>query len=300
MKPIVFALVAAAIWAAAPIAAAQDQSLGGYKSMKIDYIGELTGGFDGRFETMSGGVEITLTAEDPNLKPLPIKARTMTFEYGEGSGTPARIVMQGGVSVNHPTAAVMSEKAVWDFESGEMTFSGDVVMNNDRMQDVRCEQLVLNFNTNRYRMTNVKAQGITLPGDAAAAGGAAAGGGDPSLLDSGDVKDWAGLVDTFKKQAAAEGASPGRQIAALLDAETRGILKSASTETIVGNKGAFLKQLNKVLQSPNLYKADAWAGTALSDEAKSLIDKKDRTAAETIRLNRLLICAAYPDFIAAP
>lgn len=291
MKSIVLAALVAFLAAAAT---AQDDSLSGYNAMKADYIGEVTGSIeDGSFETMSGGVEITLLSDDPKQKPVPIRARMMTFEYAAGGGKPSRIMMQGSVQVNHPVAAVSADKAEWNFEQGEMMFSGNVVMNSDRMKNVQCDELVLNFNTGRYRMTKVKAELVSPEtGDSAPA--------DPSLLRESDIQDWTGLINALKQQAAAETASPGKHILSLLDGETRGILTSASTETIVENKSKLLKQLNKVLANPKLYNEAAWTGIALSDEAKALLAKQDRTPEELTRLNRLLLHAAYPTHVAAP
>ncbi|HNR31956.1 MAG TPA: hypothetical protein PKI11_13785 [Candidatus Hydrogenedentes bacterium] len=273
----------------------QDDGMGGYNAMRADYIGEVTGSIeDGSFDTMSGGVEITLMSDDPGRKPVPIRARTMTFAYGASGGRPSRIAMQGSVHVNHPVAAVNADKAEWDFERGEMVFTGNVVMNSDRMKNVQCEELVLNFNDGRYRMTKVKAE-LALPRESPDAAPA-----DPALLRESHVTDWTGLVNTLKQQAAAEAASPGKHVITLLDAETRGILTSAPTETIVANREKLLKQLNKVMSNPKLYNEAAWAGVALDDEAKALLDKQDRAPEELTRLNRLLLRAAYPAYIAAP
>lgn len=280
-------------------AAAQDASgggLGGYNRMQIDFIGELVGETSGAFESMTGGVEITLIADDPNLKPLPIKARTMKFEYGEDHSKPTRIVMEGGVNVNHPTASVKSDNAEWDFVKGEMTFRGGVVMNNDRMKDVRCDEFILNFNDNRYRMTKVKAPEISLPGSA----GGSAGGGGGAALSASDVSDWTGLVTLFKTQSTAAAASPGKHIFSLLDKEARNVLAASPVETVVANKEQFLKQINKVLRNPAFYSADAWAGVSLGEETKTLQAKAARTDEEQARLHELLLHDAYPNFVSAP
>ena len=282
------------------LAAAQapgGDGLGGYNRMQIDFIGELSGDTSGAFESMTGGVEITLLADDPNLKPLPIKARSMKFEYGEDRSKPTRIVMEGGVNVSHPTASVKSQSADWDFAKGEMTFRGDVVMNNDRMKDVRCDEFVLNFNDNRYRMSRVRAPEIMLPSDNTAGGGGA---GAPGGLASSSITDWTGLVVAFKKQSEASAASPGKHIVSLLDKDARNLLASSPVETIVANKDQFLKQINKTLQNTKFYNADAWSGVTLSEETKTLLGKQDRTAQEQARFHALLLHDAYPNCVAAP
>lgn len=266
--------------------------MGGYSTMEIGYIGELTGGFDGAFEQMTGGVEITLRADDPELEPLPIKARTMRFEYEAGDANPARIHMEGGVNVHHPTAWVQSDTAVWDFAQGEMTFTGNVIMNSDRMKDVRAQALVLDFETDRYRMTGVQAEEVSLPRDEAET--------PRGLLTDDDVRDWTGLVTTFRRQAADPAPSPGRRIHTLLDPDAQRILADAPVDSIVANRELFLRQLNAVLHNPELHDEAAWAGADPGPEAQDLLDRETRSAREQIRLNRLLLHAAYPDHIAAP
>lgn len=266
--------------------------MGGYNAMEIIYIGELKGGFDGDFEEMTGGVEIRLISDDPGLETLPIKARTMRFVYGDDKANPQRIIMEGGVNVAHPTAQVQADRAEWDFGASEMTFTGSVVMNNERMRDVRAESLTLDFESNRYRMSKVQADRVTLPQEDRAA--------DPNLLAAGDVTDWSGLVSTFKQQAAADAPSPGRRIYSLLDAEAQRVLGSAPVDMIVGEKDRFLRQINGVLRNPGLYDEQAWSGVTVGEAARGLLAKAGRSPEETVLMNRWLVHAAYPAHIAAP
>ena len=272
-------------------AQAQDD-MGGYNLMEIVQIGELIGGFSGGFDQMTGGVEIILRSDDPSLEALPIKARTMRFEYKGDSLDPARIFMDGGVNVAHPTANVRSDSAVWNFESGEMTFTGDVVMNNDRMKNVRASQLILDLNNDRFTMSNVKAEAVTLPSEENKR--------VTGMLTSSDINSMEVLAASIKAENAAEGASPGKRIFGLLPKEAQGQFNGATPEQIAGMQDLFLKYINGVLRSPKLYDEASWSGKALSDDAKTLLSKTDRTEADTVRLNRWLLHAAYPNHIAAP
>jgi hypothetical protein len=270
---------------------AQDD-MGGYSFMEIVQIGELIGGFSGGFEQMTGGVEIVLRSDDPALEALPIKARTMRFEYQGDSLDPARILMDGGVNVAHPTANVQSDGAVWNFESGEMTFTGNVVMNNDRMKNVRASQLVLDLNQSRFTMSNVKADQVNLPSE------------DnkrvTGMLTASDINSMDVLAATIKAELAAEGAAPGKRIHALLPNEAQSQFNAATPEQIASMQDAFIKQFNGVLRSPTLYDEASWSGKTLDDEAKTLLAQPERGEAETVRLNRWLLHAAYPNHIASP
>lgn len=266
--------------------------MGGYSFMEIVNIGELIGGFSGGFEQMTGGVEIVLRSDDPGLESLPIKARTMRFEYKGNSLDPARILMEGGVNVAHPTANVRSDKAVWNFDSGEMTFDGDVVMNSDRMKNVRASKLVLDLVNERFKMSGVKADEVSLPSEQ---GKTVSG-----MLTANDVTGMEGLINAFKSESAADVASPGKRINGLLDPEAQRLLRDSPTGSLVANQDAFLKQINSVMRKPNLYDEASWSGKTLSEPAKILLAQPERSEAETARLNRWLLHAAYPNHIAAP
>ncbi len=56
---------------------------------------------------------------------------------------------------------------------------------------------------------------------------------------------------------------------------------------------ALVDDLNRLLQGPLLYDAERFSGVQLSDKAKSLIEQ-NRLGESLVRLNRMLINAAYP------
>ncbi len=285
-----------AAWLVAGCAMAQELGgdLGGYTSMQIDagrFVGSFSGGM--AIKEMTDGVRITLLSEDAKLKPLPIRAYKMKFDYKEGASKPSVITMEGNVEVQHPQGSISAEKADWNFDTGLLVFSGNPVMNSDQVKDLRGSRITMNFKTNEVEVSDMKVQQIPLNGM-----GGPGGAGDPSLLTQGDVKDWAGLLKALKTQAGGEGASPGKQIARHLDEQVRKMLLNVSVEALAEQKGDMVKQLNKVLKKEGLYTEAAWKGVALNEEAKGLLAKEGRKPEETARLNRLLLEAAYPDYIA--
>ena len=294
-------LVCAAAVAAEPAKApapapGQGSGMSGYTSMEIE-AGRMKGNFaTGAIEEMTDGAKIRLLSDDPDKKPLPIKAQTMKFTWKEGQTTPTTIIMDRNVEVNQMDTQITAGHAEWNFDSGEVVFTGDPVVNNDRIKGLRGERMSLNVKTNNFEVTRVRADQVPLQGMDGGAGGK----GDPSLLREGDVKDWAALIGLLRNEAKAEGAAPGKQIVSQISADNRQLLMSVDTAVLLQRKGDIVKLVNSVLKNPKLYNTDAWKGRALGDEAQKLIAAEKRSPEEQTRLNRLLINAAYPELVAAP
>jgi hypothetical protein len=292
-------LVCAASMAAEPAKAPapeQGSGMSGYSSMEID-AGRMKGNFaTGAIDEMTDGVKIRLLSDDPDKKPLPIKAQAMKFTWKEGQSTPSTIVMDRNVEVNHADAQITAGHAEWNFDSGEVVFTGDPVVNNDKIKGLRGEKMILNVKTNNFEVTRVRADQVPLQGME----GGPAGKGDPSLLREGDVKDWAALITRLRAEAKTEGATPGKQIVSQISADNQKLLMSVDTAVLLQRKGDIVKLVNSVLKSPKLFNAAAWQGRALAEEAQKLITAEKRTPEEQTRLNRLLITAAYPELVAAP
>lgn len=269
-------------------------SLGGYSGMRIDRVGLLVGGLDGTLKKMTNGVQITLLSDDPEMKPLPLKANSMTFTWPEGASAPTAIVMEGGVEINHPQATVKAGKAEWDFNKGQLVFTGNPSMDTEMFQGVQGETMVLDFNSNSFSMTGGRAERIEIN-----RGGEAGGAGDPALLKDSDVKDWTALLTAIKTDTKAEGASPGKQILALLDPAVQSALNGSEAQQLVAQKELILKQLNTALRKPGLYSEAAWVDKTVGAGAQALLAKGALTGQEQTRLNRLLLEAAYPELIAS-
>ncbi len=283
--------------APAPAAPAQGAGMSGYNSMEID-AGRMKGNFaTGAIDEMTEGVKIRLLSDDPDKKPLPMKAQTMKFTWKEGQTTPSTIVMDHNVEVNQMDTLITAGHAEWNFESGEVVFTGDPVVNNDKIKGLRGEKMTLNVKTNNFEVTRVRADQVPLQG---MEGGPAGGKGDPSLLREGDVKDWAALIGKLRAEANAADAAPGKQIVSQISADNRKLLMSVDTAVLLQRKGDIVKLVNSVLKSPKLYSEAAWKGRALGEEAQKLVAAEKRSPEEQTRLNRLLLNAAYPELVAAP
>ncbi len=277
--------------AAGVCASAQELSgdFGGYSAMQID-AGRFLGSFDGPMviKEMTDGVRIILLSDDPDVKPLPIRAYTMQFDYKDQGATPSRIIMEGNVEVQHPQGTVTAERADWDFEKELLTFSGNPVMNSESIRGLRGSRILINFKSNTLEVVDMQAQQVPLRG---------VGDADPSLLTEADFPDWPGFVQTLKAQAASDESSPGKQILAHLGADVSGQLTSTPLEVLIERKSSLINQLNKAIRKPGLYNETAWKNVTLSDEVKALMAKTAPEAAEQTRLNRLLLEAAYPEYI---
>lgn len=282
--------------APAEAAAPADTGMGGYGRMEIEHVGLMDGTLDGRINKMAGGVKIKLIADKPDMKDLPIRAKTMTFTYKEGGTKPSRIVLEGNVEIDHPQASVRAEKADWDMEKGELVFTGDPVMRSDRVKEMRGSKMILNFETNAFQVTDVRIPEFDTNQAGPAAG--AGGGGAPVLAD-GDVTDWTGFITALKAAAASDAASPGKQLASRGGEQMQGALKTMAPEEILKNKELVLKAMNGVLKKSGFYSKAAWADISLGDEVKELLAKGALSPAEQARQNFLLLQAAFPNFIAS-
>ena len=177
--------------------AADDASMSGYGKMNIEHVGMMEGSLDGRINKMSGGVKIKLLASKPDQQDLPIKAQTMTFSYNEGASKPARIVLEGGVEINHPQAMVNADKADWNMEKNEIVFTGNPVMHSDRVKEMRGSKMTLNFDTNAFQVTDARIPEIDTNQPDSGGAGAPKAGAAQALRES-DVTDWPGLINALK------------------------------------------------------------------------------------------------------
>lgn len=288
--------------AAAPegAAPAEGAAMGNYEKMQIEHVGVMDGTLDGRINKMTGGVKIKLISNKPDTGDLPIRAQSMTFSYAEGASKPSRILLEGDVDIEHPKAHLIAERADWNVEKNEIVFTGNPIVKNEQVKEMRGSKFILNFETGRFEGTDVRIAELDTNQSGSGGGlglgmGASGGGG----LSEGDVTDWPGLIGALKTAAASGDASPGRQVALRGGEKVQSALKSMPTEELLKNKELMLKAINGVLKKPGFYDRDAWANVALGDEVKGLLAKDKLTAAEQVRQNLLLLQAAFPSFIAA-
>lgn len=270
--------------------AAMAQMGGKYGKMKIEHAGQITGNFKGAIESMTGGVKLELLSDDPAQGNLPIAADSIKFEWVEGSTQPARIVLEGDVRIKHPEADVAAQKAVWDFTTGELTFTGSPVMNSPRAQNMRGDKMTLNMNNGTFNVTGVSLPMLDLnAGGGGGISGPATGGG---ALSASDIQDWPGLVNNLKSNAKNDN-TPGGHIVGMLDPKARGMLLDTPTETVVEHKGDLLKQLNKLLPLKQFYAAEAWQGVALPEETTKALTSADTPEADRTKANVAAFKAAF-------
>lgn len=265
----------------------------GYSRMSVE-AGVMKGNFNtGRQESLSGGVHIVLISDDGSKPNLPIRANTITFEYSGDSTLPAKIKMEGKVDIQHPQGKVKAERADWNLETGDLVFTGNPVMDSDRFKNLAAGRILINMKTGAYEVQQGSADSIPIESDDSGSGDAPL----PGELSEADVTDFTAFIDTIKAQAQEEGENPGKQILSRLDPKVQGLLQSQPTSVIVGAKADLLKQLNKVIRNPGMYKKSAWAGITLTDEISALLAIANQTPEEQARQNRLLLEAAYPTLI---
>jgi hypothetical protein len=292
MKCTVFACVLLCM-APVPVSAQEtDSEMGDYSSMQID-AGVMKGTFDGAISELSDGVRIRLLSAREAVEPLPISARNMKFEWPENAARPEKIIMEGEVDIRHPKAHINSRRAEWDFTTGDLVFTGNPVINKGESNETSGEKMVINFKTNEFTAYGVKVREFNIRKSASADA-------DPSLLSESDIRNWEGLINSIKNQAAGDAPAPGKQVIAQVDEELRGGLMNMPAATLADQKKLLLKQFNKVLAKPGLYREAAWEGIELDGETRDLLARESLSATEQTRLNRLLIAAAWPAHIAKP
>lgn len=117
-----------------------------------------------------------------------------------------------------------------------------------------------------------------------------------SYLSRSDVTQWRGFVQELIAQPEADSSPLG----AFVETFSPDLIELMQREPNDSNTRYAVRQaLNTALEIPTLYQATAWEGVSLNEEAAPLISKgiDARTNGETIRLNRLLLEMAAPDYI---
>jgi len=247
---------------------------------------------------ITGGVSITLRAEDASVKPLNLASAEAELEYSDPETLrPDVIVLKGSSSrqvvVEHPQGTITADRADCNFRTKKIVFTGNVSAKMEKMPPMKTDRIEFDMDSGAWSAEgSVTVQGISLGGASRADGGAAM-----WLLREADVRSWEGLIEKLKSQGAADAPSPGKRILALLDPEARKTLETVDTSTLLQNKADLLKAVNGVLKESAFYDKEAWAGIPLDGEAQPLAAEMERgnlPASEIPRLNRRLLEAAYP------
>lgn len=247
---------------------------------------------------LKGAVSLTLIPDDASQKPLVMHADTATMKFGAKGGTaPETMELDGKVSVNGEMGNVTAQKAVMRMKSHDVLFTGNVVFDSSDYGKGQCGSLQINMDTGEFKMTGHSTGTVPIGQDNATGERKTT---DPSLLRETDIRDWTGLIRAIQKQDKSEAASPGRRMMSILSATARDRFAQIPSGKIAQSmKGPILEQLNGVIRNRRLYDAKAWHGVTLTEETKRLLRRRSSLEpSEICRLNRLLLDAAYPSFIA--
>ena len=237
----------------------------GYSRMSVK-AGVMTGNINSRrLDKLSGGVEIELISEDSTQPNLPIKADLITFVWVDGRNTPAKISMRGNVDITHPDAHITAQRADWNLETGDLTFTGNPVLDSADFKGPTTDEIMINMETGAHelRQGNVKEMAIQ--------GGDGSGGGKwrrrrgTSLGCSPKDTDWARFLDTIGA-GRAEGDNPGKQIPSRLGEEPRRMLTTMDTAALVGAKGQVLARSTACSSGPACSSAARGLAATLTQE----------------------------------
>lgn len=275
----------------------QEANLSKYTSMKIERVGKLKGTFQGgmNIREMSDGVSIVLLSDDPDTPPMPIKANRMLFEWEEGRNTPAKIIMEGKVYLEHPEGKLTAEKAVWDFVQEKVEFTGNPMLDSPKAQGLKGTKIVLDLKSNTVDIENLRADMIPLQGAGITSGEEDKVG--KYLLSESDILNWTEFVVELKRQAQSEENTPGKYLLGKFDRDASQQFLSAPNELILQRKKDLLKRINALLKKPDFYDEKSWGKIQISDEVKELISKTELTYEDRVKLNRILLNSAFPKLI---
>lgn len=118
------------------------------------------------------------------------------------------------------------------------------------------------------------------------------------LLTQNDVLDWSAFIRELRAQEQRTADSPAQRLYLLLDEDLTGALHGSLPGQAEdrGLAAQLLKALNSLLRQPTFYDETAWREVALSEPTVELLrrGRESLPPIETTRLNRLLLCDAFP------
>ncbi len=210
------------------------------------------------------------------------KADTLTYDT-------AQAVLDGHVDVAHPDGHIRADKGVLNTTTGDLEFSGNLKADTPQAQGVSASRLVYNQKTKAFTLYESQTQTVQLERKKPL---------DSPELRTADVRDWPGWLAKMRGQAAQDAPSPGKRLMSLLPPDFAAALGRLSAgKTPNGSvQGEITKAVNAILAQRDFYDAPSWQGMGLEPEAQELLakDRASLSSKDILRLNRLLLEAAYP------
>jgi TolA-binding protein len=121
------------------------------------------------------------------------------------------------------------------------------------------------------------------------------------LLRREEIVNWEKLVASLRRQGDSSADTPGAHVWELLDEDIRQRIENrvAGQEFSAELTEAVLAELNRLLQQSNLYEPTAWRRVELPALAVDLLRQgiSQLPAVDLVRLNRLLLHAAFPETV---
>lgn len=294
MRYLIHCLVGALMLASFPAFA---QAGGGYDLIEEFEADRFEGTLDGAIERLVGNVDLRLASSEGERPPMRIRADEVRFDYGDGAGggEPQRVELLGSVRIEHEFGNVRASEGVMDLARGEIVFTGNPEMESEygAMQGSR---MTLDLETNKFHVEHPRAQNVAFGARRAEVRD------EGPLLTTADVRDWPDLIRRLQDEGAADEPSPARRMMTRLNAEARELLMQLDPDGLTNaHIGGMVQQLNGLLRQRDLYSEEAWAGIAIPDAGEELLarDRAELETSEVVRLNRILLRAAYPQHFAS-
>lgn len=118
-----------------------------------------------------------------------------------------------------------------------------------------------------------------------------------------DIRNWKDFALKLKAQADAVEPSPGKRIWEKMNLDGQNAVTDILTVDYPDDytKRLVADALSELLADKGFYEESAWAGFTLSEEIKSLVNRRNElTVSEVCRLNSLLLDTAFPGFFIEP
>ena len=123
-----------------------------------------------------------------------------------------------------------------------------------------------------------------------------------SFVNPDHVRDWPGFVNELRTHGTQPEPSPAKRLWNRLSPTLQRRLEAMTVDGPIDKKsrGLLIDEINAILDEPDLYDEALWRGTHLNGDSQRFLEKglANLSARDTAQFNRILIEAAFPDYIA--